>query len=289
MADQQWHWTAGGQPGGVGTTAELTGLAAAGRVRGDDQVWTDGMANWEAARDVPAVAAHLPAAGGMAVPGVGPAGAFPPPRVAAGSTPDRIGYYSTGGALPPRAADTLRGHGRPAGDVGDWPLDDGRMDQLGAAAKVRKRVTDAATLIRSLAALSLIGAVGVVFLTVAAAVNPRPFRGTPMMGLLTSVAVQVGSTVLMFLAARATLRSQRWGAITALVLMLLGAAGGVLSIVAGVLGGRTGTPLVVFGFVEVIFFGLLSISPIRALAAIPEYLRQPAWCQEVLARLDKRK
>jgi hypothetical protein len=55
----QWFYACGGVQSGPTEFAELIALAGAGRIRGDDLVWSPGMDNWTAARQVPGLITDL--------------------------------------------------------------------------------------------------------------------------------------------------------------------------------------------------------------------------------------
>jgi hypothetical protein len=279
MDESQWHWTEGGRQAGQGTLDELASLVSTGRVGADEQAWSDGMPTWAPVRDVPVLSKHLR-----------PATAAGPVPVAVATTDPsgRIGYYSTSGNLPPRAAAVLRGHARPTGDVGDWPLDDGRVARLVEAARLRKRITDAAKLFRALFALTLIGFVGVLTGAIAVASTARGGSNAATAGLLGATAVIGAFAALYIIAARATQRSQRWAPITMLVLFLLGIVLNMAGIAVASMQRNT-APVVVGNFVGILLTAAFAFTAGKAMTAIPQYLRQPAWCQEVLARVEKRK
>jgi hypothetical protein len=64
----QWYYSRGGQQAGPVTVEELRGLLTNGQVAPTDLVWTEGMANWQPAGQVPALQA--PAQPVPAPPGV---------------------------------------------------------------------------------------------------------------------------------------------------------------------------------------------------------------------------
>jgi hypothetical protein len=53
MSDRSWFYAAQGRQQGPHTEAELRGLIATGTVSADTLVWTEGMANWQRAGDIP--------------------------------------------------------------------------------------------------------------------------------------------------------------------------------------------------------------------------------------------
>ena len=266
MTDPQtWHWTEGGRPAGPGTLDALAAVVAAGRVTANDPVWTDGMADWAAVRDVPAVARYLPA-------------------VWPGQSTDPLGYYSTGGRLPPRAAAALAGDAPPTGDVGDWPLDDARVAQLVDAARARKRVTDGARLCRLLCWLSLSFA----GLGVLGGFTSRRSGSSVLAGAVILVGFGGGLAVLFHVAAAATRRAKRWGVLTTLVLSLTTAA----TVVAVGVGHAVSTPgrpnALAVGIPTAVCLAFAAVAW-RSAAAVAAYRRQPAWCQELLVRVERRR
>ncbi len=61
MSDSQWHYTAGGKQSSAPVSfATLRQLAAGGKLRPTDQVWTDGMAQWAAASTIEGLFAAAP-------------------------------------------------------------------------------------------------------------------------------------------------------------------------------------------------------------------------------------
>ena len=79
MADQSWFFAAQGQQQGPYPEAQLRGFIANGTVTAETLVWTEGMANWQKAGDVPGLMSG--ASGRPAVPG---SGAFPASAVPVG-------------------------------------------------------------------------------------------------------------------------------------------------------------------------------------------------------------
>lgn len=75
MADRSWFYASQGQQQGPYPEVQFRGLIAAGTVRADTLVWTDGMAGWQQAGEVPG----LIASGSSAPPAV-PTSGGPPTR-----------------------------------------------------------------------------------------------------------------------------------------------------------------------------------------------------------------
>jgi hypothetical protein len=81
MADQSWYFASQGQQQGPLPEAQLRELIAAGKVTPETLVWTEGMANWQKASDIPGLLA----------------GGGPPPMAQSGGLPASGGYG--GGSL----------------------------------------------------------------------------------------------------------------------------------------------------------------------------------------------
>src|SRR5690349_3560101 len=113
----EWYYLGGPQRERMGPVGfdVLRDLASSGRLAPDALVWRAGMQQWSPASTLPGLfAATAPA----------PVGA--PIGLAQAAPSAAIAYYTPAGGIPPRAAETLRGHASPTGDTGDWPLDDAR-------------------------------------------------------------------------------------------------------------------------------------------------------------------
>ena len=85
MSNRNWFYASDGQQKGPLPEAQLRDLITRGMVRADTLVWTEGMAGWQKAGEIPGL---VPSAG---APPAFPQAGGPPPVVASGS-------YS-GGAL----------------------------------------------------------------------------------------------------------------------------------------------------------------------------------------------
>jgi GYF domain 2 len=90
MGDAVWWYERNGQQAGPVTLAELLELSRSGQLRPEARVWRAGMPGWLPARDVPEVAAGLPAGEAVAT--------APAPFQAPAST--AIGSGGGGGGLP---------------------------------------------------------------------------------------------------------------------------------------------------------------------------------------------
>lgn len=84
MADRSWFYASDGQQQGPYPEAQLRDLIARGTVRADTLVWTDGMAGWQQAGQIP---------------GMVPGGSAPPSIPQSGGLPPGGGYGYGGGAL----------------------------------------------------------------------------------------------------------------------------------------------------------------------------------------------
>lgn len=269
MAARAWRYSQFGQSKGPVSTDELRSLIAAGQVPVTEMAWTEGMADWAPINSLPELMQAQPA-------GLTPAAAIPVAPVA---------YYAPTGSMPQRAVETLRRHARPTGDVGDWPLDDARVAQFQQAMKLRKRVTAAAQLYRGLLFLSIIGAV--IFLLAAlfmlGGAGGKSSQAAAI-GMLAGLAATVAVCVLYYFAARATSRSHRWAPLTLFIIFLFFIATNLLTVV---IGAGAGQPAAAVGpIIVIVLMAAFTVTSWRAFAAIPEYLKQPAWCQELIARAE---
>jgi uncharacterized protein DUF4339 len=75
MADRSWFFASQGQQHGPYPEAQFRQFIAAGTVTGETLVWTEGMANWQKAGDIPGLLAAP--SGPPAVPGAFPATGIP--------------------------------------------------------------------------------------------------------------------------------------------------------------------------------------------------------------------
>lgn len=303
--ESQWFYMRDNKRSGPLGLSEMREMLARGDLDPQTMVWTIGMNQWASAAQVPtlsgqahAAAPHVapPAAAAIAhpvastpSPAPAPAAAQPyasaPAPVAAPAPAPAIGYHSVTAGMPDRATENLKGHANPTGDKGDWPLDDARVGQFAEAAQIHKKVTGAAQLYRALLFLSIIGLVmlGIVF----AAVLADPPRGsgartdTITMGVV--AVFLIGLCALYYVAWRATMRAHRWAPLTMMILFLLGVAANLVSL-AGALTGRAEPGVLVGGLVGTALAVLFAFISMQSLLAIPKYLAQPAWCQELIVK-----
>ena len=301
--ESQWFYVRDNKRTGPLGLSAMREMLARGDLGPQTMVWTIGMNQWAPAAQVPMLSGQVQAATPHAVSPAAPVIAHPvhpTPSPAPAPVPAQpyasasapvaapapaIGYHSVTAGMPDRATENLKGHANPTGDKGDWPLDDARVGQFAEAAQVRRKVTGAAQLYRALLFLSLIGLVivGIVF----AAVLADPPRGssartdTITMGVL--AVFLIGLCALYYVAWRATMRAHRWAPLTMMILFLLGVAANLVSL-AGALTGRAEPGVLVGGLVGTALALLFAFISMQSLLAIPKYLAQPAWCQELIVK-----
>jgi len=293
-----WFYAKDGQRLGPIPAAELRQKLVAGEVAQEDVVWTAGMEQWSAAGAVEALwnSSAAPAFG-MSAPkrAARERREFIPP--AATAAPAATTFSSAGaivpahasappaassGAMPERASATLRMHTRPIGNVTDWPLDETRVEAFRQAVRIRRSVTAAAHLYRALLVLSLVG----VCLFVLGMATSRVSSGLAV-GLTIAVAIMLVFCALYWFAARATMRAQRWAPLTMgiifSILALLQLAGGMFTISTRS-SSEVDSNQMLGSAVSFVLLGAFAAVSWRSFAAIPKYLAQPAWCQELIVR-----
>ncbi len=280
---EQWHYTRNGESAGPVTTEELKQRMLTGQIRPDDLVWKMGMAEWLPAGKINGLLPAAPVATASAarpVPAMfaSPAAVQP---MAAEAAP--IGYFSTTSGLPARTANTLKGYAPATGDCGDWPLSDQHMVHLKAAGAIRKKIRNCALLYKSLFALSLIGVVCIgISLLITLASGPRGGGARSMAIFGTIVAFLLGFTLLYYFCWRATMKCQRWAPLTMFIIFMLGIAFNLLGIVVASMSTRAGAEEMIGPIVGIILPAIFSVTSWRAYSAIPQFLSQPMWSQEVL-------
>jgi len=295
MAEASWYYAQSGKRIGPVSRLEIDALAQTGVLKRADLVWTAGMAQWAAAgstelfKTAPVAAPVDPPV--AVAPDPQPQVAQPMVAFPASSHPvaypaayQHVAYYSPGGGMPTRATAALQGHSRPRGDTGTWPLDDVLVSQFDQTLKLRRRVTGAAQLYRLFLFLGVISvaAMGVVAL-VSLAMGGRAARTVDTV-FVVQLVQSAAWTALYYFTWRGTMRCQRWAPMTMLVLYALG---GVACLIGLAVLGATGPDIsaVIVGIIAVILiFGAMIFVSWRSFAAIPKYLAQPAWCQELLVR-----
>ena len=277
-----WYYAKGNNRSAPVSLEELQRLVATREVTREDRVWTDGMTSWSTAGTISEL--QFPDGDMDAPMAVQP---IAEPVVAMPIAPDpSIAYYNPTGSLPPRAAETLRNHARPTGDIGDWPLDDAHVLHFEDALKHRKRITSAANLYKGLMALSIIAFV-IIFLVGFGTVIFGGGRSTTMIGsvfLLLVGGMLAGFSILYYFCWRATARSKRWAPLTMFILNMVSVALNLVSMMIAMASPRPDPPVLfgeIFGSILPIIFGVISW---RAFAAIPLFLNKPAWCQELLIK-----
>lgn len=193
-----------------------------------------------------------------------------------------VAYYNSTLGMPTRAALTLRGHAAPCGDTGDWPLDDTRVGYFEETVRLRKRISSAASLYKSLMALIAIG-LAVVLPVMIFSVASGGGRRNPFLVTTPIVGVMVGFGVLYYFAYRATRKSQRWAPLTMFIIFILSGIFQIVTTAITASVSNTSAPIPMLIVVLLFSFGFAVISW-RAVAAIPAYLAQPAWCQELVVK-----
>jgi hypothetical protein len=297
---ESWYYTQGGHRMGPVPLAELQSLVASTRVKGLELAWTAGMQDWARVVDLPILKDPT-----FRRPGTPP----PPTPVGAGATPTPVEASATEVStetalspathqipsppyvvprtslygpvlLPPRPAATFVDHAEPRGDAADWPVTDEQLLQLELTGDLRRSVTAAAMLYWMLTILTAICGVAMLvvslclFALVASANNPAP-------GYLLFAGIMFAFTAMLFFATRFTSRSNRAAPATMMAMF------GILTVmnIAGVIGLLRQDPVNAvycgIGAAASVVFATVSF---RAFAAIPEFRRQPAWCQEILIR-----
>ena len=287
MAEQDWYWAQGEQQQGPVSAAVLVNLVKTQKIGGDHMVWRDGWAQWVTVRQVPGLVKYL---ANDLRPGTAPVMAATVPAeiepLAVASQVQSVSYYAPGNSMPPRAMVALNKHVRPTGDVGDWPLDDVRVIQFDQALKLRNQINGATSLYRLLFLVLCIADVIIFILTVAAAGNARNVRGPDLTGFAV-FAVLVGFSVLYYFTWKATRYCQRWAPMTMGILFALGGIANLVQMSQLISASSNSAPAMfacVGTLVAMVIPGAFAFVSFRAFAAIPGYLRQPAWCQELLAK-----
>jgi hypothetical protein len=291
MTEASWYYTQQGNRIGPVTLSQVQDAIRSGALSAEDLAWTAGMGQWVQIADLPILNAPSPADVRLTK----EVSVQPAPDAAIATRADAanrapvqpvfaapVGYYTPAGGLPARAAATLLGHAAPAGDVGDWPLDDLRVTLFKETFKIRKRITGAANLFRSLMALAAIWEVVAVLITIFGLSMGGSAARAIGWEMFAQIAFVGGMIALYYFSYRATMRSQRWAPLTmAIIFFGLGAANMILFSL-GAAYTRDGCSLLLVG--SIVFALLLVFAGIswRAFSSIPKFLAQPAWCQELL-------
>jgi hypothetical protein len=277
-----YYYSHAGQRFGPVPPEEIRGRLARSEITPADLAWTDGMPDWQPISAIPelssadpiplaaaALAGTVPITGSIPMTGTVPL---------TGTVPE---YFRPRGDVPPWAAVTLKGHARPTGDTSTWPLDETGARIFSETLKHRKQITSATNLFKGLGALCAIAAVVFLFVFLFGAASGKGGPGTILVGTLLGVAS--GFTVLYFFAAHATHRSRPWASLT---LGILYVASIGLDLVSLLTATANPNPLqAIFGVLITVFItAIFAIVAFRAWLAIPRFLAQPAWAQELLIR-----
>ncbi|HEX4056350.1 MAG TPA: DUF4339 domain-containing protein [Tepidisphaeraceae bacterium] len=274
----KWFFARGGQQDGPVALGKLKELIMQGQVTPGDFVWREGMGSWAPAGEVPELLGNSVLA---IAPAAEPACAEP---VIAEPGPAPIGYYAPTAGIPERVLVNLRGHGRPRGDISDWPLDDLRLNQFDGAIKLRRKITAAASLYRLLLLMTTLFFIIVSIVAGSALLEQN--RQKTARGAIPVIIVMLGICVLYYFTERDTRRSKQWAPLTMFILFFIS---GMLQIISMGLVARTQNMSSSVGpgvtlLVMLIFNVAFAVLSIRAFMTIPRYLAQPTWCQELIAK-----
>jgi amino acid transporter len=272
MADWNWFYTQHGQRMGPVTLEQLQWMIGDGQVQHNDLAWTDGMAQWTHVHELPELQPHIPIAANTAT--------TSDTTIPTAALAQPVTYFTPVIALPPRAEANLAGHARPTADVSEWPLNDEYMGQLQRAVTIRRAITWAAGVYWLIFVLSAVGGVGMLIAAVAVFPDTQRYKNA-WLGFIIFAILTGGFAILHFFAWRGTLRSQRWAPILMFIFSLIG----VLLNLIGLVAALTHAPAAaITAFFGVLITGGVAAISMRAFVAIPKYLSQPAWCQELLAK-----
>jgi hypothetical protein len=293
----QWYWSRGQERFGPFAAPAFVAQLKGGTVQPTDLVWTESMTEWKTAGSVSAVAKYLP--GHQPAPAQqtrlqparvlgAPPQAAPVYEVAAGeAATSSVSYFNPVAGLPPRAAEALRGHASPVGDVSDWPLDDARVMDFRQAFKLRQAVMQSANLAKLLMALNAIGAAILLIVALFTLSEGRHNSGGVAVALMVADLFVTAFAVLYGLAWKATLKSQRWAPVTVTTLLSIGTAFSVISTLIGSANSNrsdTQFTAVIVVVISLVIGGAFIAVAAKGITAIPKYLQTPAWCQELLSK-----
>jgi hypothetical protein len=276
----QWFYAQDGRQNGPLALDQARNFLSQGTIRPSDLVWREGMSQWQTAGQIPelgtqTLSTEIPAPAAAVFPAT-------PASPAPSRTTMPFNPLFTGSGIPPRAEENLYGFPPPQGDISDWPLDDARVEQFHATIQLRKKVRSAAALYRI---LLLVATVAAVFLLIIAfgvsASNKRmPPGASFVLGLV--ALLFVGITALYYFAWRGTLKSQRWAPLTMFILFMLSATMNLFAMLAASSSPQPANMIApTLSFIVAAAFGTVSW---KSYNAIPEFLKQPAWCQELIAK-----
>jgi hypothetical protein len=271
METAQWFYARDGQQHGPIALDQARQLAAQGAIRPTDLAWCEGMPQWKPAGEIPALSAGAAAgpqfaqAASMSVGPVSP-----------------VGYYTAAMGMPARAVENLKGHATQTGDTAIWPLDDGQVAQFQEAVKLRKKVTGAASLYRLFLLLSTITAAVLVITAIGMSLSNGRNATSATFGLIVGAGTVVAFTVLYYFAWRGTMRSQRWAPLTMFIIYVLATVFYLFAAIVGASSPESGA--LAGGLLGFIFAAIFGVVSWRSFAAIPKFLSQPAWCQELIVK-----
>jgi hypothetical protein len=189
-------------------------------------------------------------------------------------------------SMPQHAVENLRGHAPSLGDSSSWPLDELQLAQFQKAMKARRPILYAARMCRVIYVLLLLqfvrfAANGICALFEDSDASAR-YGPSPL-----ATAMITGITIAIFYILEWQIRrSQRWAAMVLgglLLCMFFMLVLGVDAIRHYYLGGQEGQVALGVFIMFAVNIGLIYLA-IAAFMAIPEYLKQPTSCQEVIAK-----
>jgi hypothetical protein len=104
MANDEWYYARGNQQQGPVSLQAVQEMVRSGQIQPNDLVWRDGMANWQAASQVPDVYAGAPGITSVPTAAYAPPqapAAYAPPPGAPQPHPQQPGYYVPQQVYPP--------------------------------------------------------------------------------------------------------------------------------------------------------------------------------------------
>ena len=255
-----WYYMLSNEQRGPISLEKLRELIAQGQLMGSNFAWNESMPQWQPIEQIAELRTDNPST--------------------SKAIESPINYYR--GEMPPRAQATLKGHAYPLGDVGSWPLDDAMFAQFRESLRLRKRISSAVQLFRTLTFLAIIIAVIPGMMGIAAIANSRNGKVPGAIGIGLGTIVVFAFAALYWVLWRFTVRSHRWAP---LVFFIVCIAGIVINLGSILLFPRSANmPGVLIGAIVTFIFGIaFAMTSWRAFVAIPKYLAQPAWCQELIA------
>jgi hypothetical protein len=109
MANDEWYYAKGNQQQGPVSLQAIQEMVRSGQIQPNDLVWRSGMANWQAASQVPEVYGGAPTPAGAPIPAVAyappgaPAPGSAPPPGTPQQYPQQPSYYIPQQVYPPGA------------------------------------------------------------------------------------------------------------------------------------------------------------------------------------------